>query len=595
MIKAVFLQGGRAIRTSILTWLVSGAFILFFYNNCGRSFDAAEQVDAFSSLSKSEYPWPNGSTSMSSSGEMVSKVVFGDFDMDSVEDAAFISSTADGEELVLRVVRSTNFTEQFNITGIPVPPDDFTDLLFVDLDQTGGRKELVYLSKDRGRVVGVDLSDQNGRVRFNLPMIEPIDAVGALKFNIQRMARGNAIEIGENLINYGRNKQPSVESGVNQVDGAWGDWGGWFQYGNGTTCSKACGDGLQIRNRICNNPAPRNGGQACGMESANTICDGTDANDECVARTISQLPRTCVYNAETRQNVCSDATSIQELIGGVHMQACRVRDCQEDDCKATEVLVNGNCVDRALAPDEESSDEGSRPEDTEGSLTDGGSDSGSDSGSSSDNGGTDSGSGSSDNGSSGSDNSSSSGSEGPESCAGDEVWEPHFYRCFRAYPHEDIYMSHQQVIHGGDDEPDVTIDHTYRIGLNHEGNGSMSQQSIAGEYCRYQGHLDAVSYTVDTYEAGSDAGSANVFLLCNIAENGRYLTCPLQGQNYVRFDYQGFTYAQGATVQYLKSVICRRDQQGPDELSTGPNLQGKVFSSFDSLACVVLEDESSSP
>ena len=41
------------------------------------------------------------------------------------------------------------------------------------------------------------------------------------------------------------------------VDGGFADWG---EFG---ACDKTCGDGLQVRNRACTNPAPANGGKNC--------------------------------------------------------------------------------------------------------------------------------------------------------------------------------------------------------------------------------------------------------------------------------------------------------------------------------------------
>merc|ERR550517_273376 len=41
------------------------------------------------------------------------------------------------------------------------------------------------------------------------------------------------------------------------VNGQWGLWGAW------TSCSVTCGGGLRTRTRLCNNPAPANGGLDC--------------------------------------------------------------------------------------------------------------------------------------------------------------------------------------------------------------------------------------------------------------------------------------------------------------------------------------------
>ncbi|GFS46965.1 hemicentin-1 [Trichonephila inaurata madagascariensis] len=52
-----------------------------------------------------------------------------------------------------------------------------------------------------------------------------------------------------------------------QVHGKWSNWQDWEQ------CSSSCGDGRQIRQRLCNNPAPRNGGKTCiGISSEVKHC-----------------------------------------------------------------------------------------------------------------------------------------------------------------------------------------------------------------------------------------------------------------------------------------------------------------------------------
>ena len=41
------------------------------------------------------------------------------------------------------------------------------------------------------------------------------------------------------------------------MDGAWGSWGHW------SDCSATCGEGQQLRDRICDNPTPEFGGSLC--------------------------------------------------------------------------------------------------------------------------------------------------------------------------------------------------------------------------------------------------------------------------------------------------------------------------------------------
>ena len=52
------------------------------------------------------------------------------------------------------------------------------------------------------------------------------------------------------------------------VNGKWGAWSTWG------TCSKTCGGGTQSRTRLCDNPAPANGGAACtGNATASQTCN----------------------------------------------------------------------------------------------------------------------------------------------------------------------------------------------------------------------------------------------------------------------------------------------------------------------------------
>ena len=41
------------------------------------------------------------------------------------------------------------------------------------------------------------------------------------------------------------------------VNGRWGGWSGW------SNCTEECGGGAQSRLRICNDPAPKYGGDKC--------------------------------------------------------------------------------------------------------------------------------------------------------------------------------------------------------------------------------------------------------------------------------------------------------------------------------------------
>ena len=59
-----------------------------------------------------------------------------------------------------------------------------------------------------------------------------------------------------------------------EVDGHWSDWMRW------SPCSVTCGDGSKTRARMCDNPAPSNGGKICSgnaydmQQCSETICPG---------------------------------------------------------------------------------------------------------------------------------------------------------------------------------------------------------------------------------------------------------------------------------------------------------------------------------
>ena len=54
------------------------------------------------------------------------------------------------------------------------------------------------------------------------------------------------------------------------LDGNWGPWGAW------STCTATCNGGAQTHTRLCNNPAPSNGGATCsGSGSEIAICNIT--------------------------------------------------------------------------------------------------------------------------------------------------------------------------------------------------------------------------------------------------------------------------------------------------------------------------------
>ena len=54
------------------------------------------------------------------------------------------------------------------------------------------------------------------------------------------------------------------------MDGSWGSWGHW------SDCPKTCGEGQQLRDRICDNPTPEFGGSLCTSNQIYVLSMTTD-------------------------------------------------------------------------------------------------------------------------------------------------------------------------------------------------------------------------------------------------------------------------------------------------------------------------------
>ena len=63
------------------------------------------------------------------------------------------------------------------------------------------------------------------------------------------------------------------------VDGSWSDWGAW------SNCDKICGGGTMRRFKMCNNPAPQNGGANCvGMGKESQSCNPQACAGKCLEK-----------------------------------------------------------------------------------------------------------------------------------------------------------------------------------------------------------------------------------------------------------------------------------------------------------------------
>ena len=56
--------------------------------------------------------------------------------------------------------------------------------------------------------------------------------------------------------------------------------GGWGEFGPYGPCSRQCGEGLKVRRRYCDSPAPENGGLDCPPPASEAaLCSGTDCTN----------------------------------------------------------------------------------------------------------------------------------------------------------------------------------------------------------------------------------------------------------------------------------------------------------------------------
>ena len=71
------------------------------------------------------------------------------------------------------------------------------------------------------------------------------------------------------------------------TNGGWGEWSEW------TECSASCNGGVRIRERLCNNPLPENGGASCtGNGEEEESCN----EEACVPRKIFINCNTFLYS-----------------------------------------------------------------------------------------------------------------------------------------------------------------------------------------------------------------------------------------------------------------------------------------------------------
>ncbi|XP_074627228.1 uncharacterized protein LOC141885237 isoform X4 [Acropora palmata] len=131
--------------------------------------------------------------------------------------------------------------------------------------------------------------------------------------------------------------EPCEMQSLCPVDGGWSAWGNW------TTCSKSCGQGVQERQRFCNSPAPSNGGQLCLGPAHQTLsCNQGDCpvNGSWSAWSSWQAcSATCGDGLQVRSRVCENPRPTN---GGYSCEgdATEVKPCTVRRCP-----INGNYSD----------------------------------------------------------------------------------------------------------------------------------------------------------------------------------------------------------------------------------------------------------
>ncbi|XP_069119938.1 uncharacterized protein [Argopecten irradians] len=129
--------------------------------------------------------------------------------------------------------------------------------------------------------------------------------------------------------------------GNSLVDGGWSSWG---SYG---PCSVMCGEGIQIRTRTCDNPAPVNSGRECtGGDQENKIC----TNVECPIdggwsrwSNFGPCSVTCGQGHQNRTRTCGNPTPQhggQDCVGYDR----GVTPCSNGGCQSVIIAVVAACA-----------------------------------------------------------------------------------------------------------------------------------------------------------------------------------------------------------------------------------------------------------
>ncbi|XP_013418821.1 A disintegrin and metalloproteinase with thrombospondin motifs adt-2 isoform X2 [Lingula anatina] len=134
------------------------------------------------------------------------------------------------------------------------------------------------------------------------------------------------------------------------VDGNWSDWSSW------SDCSATCGSGLKTREKLCNNPAPSNGGSYCCYNgvcqynrlTGRTSCDAGPCGNAVDGNWGSwQAWSTCDSSCRrTRVKYCDDPAPSNGGQGCYYNnQCCYTRLRQGGSCTGGSCGSTSNCTD----------------------------------------------------------------------------------------------------------------------------------------------------------------------------------------------------------------------------------------------------------
>nr|XP_022286228.1 semaphorin-5A-like [Crassostrea virginica] len=132
---------------------------------------------------------------------------------------------------------------------------------------------------------------------------------------------------------------PPTTTTTTTIDGHWSDWMHW------SSCSATCGIGTKTRLRICNNPAPLNGGENCfGNVSEMQYCDEAicqvgpecptcDVDLNCHWNSVCDVSEVCMirsYRNTTFSVHCTkreDCDFIKAVLPNAEIFCCNNRSC----------------------------------------------------------------------------------------------------------------------------------------------------------------------------------------------------------------------------------------------------------------------------